>query len=102
MKSKVIKLDLSTDQYSTPTKRDFWIYNKKGRKMVNISLVGRFKKGSYIIDTFMEAALVDQLFLPLKYSQNIGVAEARIYPINKQEEEDEEEDDDEELDGSYE
>lgn len=98
MKSKIINLNISSD--SEPIKKDFSLY-KKGVKLVNISLLGRLKNGSYIIDTFMEAVLVDQLFLPLKYSQNIGTTEERMYPINTQEDNiDELEDNQEQADNS--
>lgn len=71
---------------------DFWLFDKNRKKIININLVKRFNRGSIIIDIFMEAMLVDQLFLQLKYSQNIGVSEERIYPINKDKKDMEDED----------
>lgn len=64
------------------TTKSLWIKNK-GHKAINIHLIGRFERGSYVIDVFMKAMLIDELFMDLKYSQNIGTQEEVIYPINK-------------------
>lgn len=80
LKSDIIDIDVS--KQDIVTEKSVWI-NKKGRKAINVHLLGRFERGSYILDVYMKAMLVDELFMELKYSQNIGTHEEVIYPINK-------------------
>lgn len=80
LKTDIIEIDVSNQ--SMVTTKSLWIKNR-GRKAINIHLIGRFERGSYVIDVFMKAMLIDELFMDLKYSQNIGTNEEVIYPINK-------------------
>ena len=65
LKSDIIDIDFSDKD--EVTKKSVWI-NKEGRKAINVNILGRFERGSYIIDVYMKAMLVDELFMELKYS----------------------------------
>ena len=80
LKSDIIDIDVSKN--NIVTEQSVWI-RKKGRKAINVHLLGRYERGSYILDVYMKAMLVDELFMDLKYSQNIGTHEEIIHPINK-------------------
>ena len=80
LKSQVVVIDLT--KVDKVTDEDVWLY-QKGKKTININFIGYFERGSYFIEVYMKAMLVDELFMLLKYSQNIGTSEEIIYPINK-------------------
>jgi hypothetical protein len=49
------------------TLKSVWIYKGKS-KAINVHLLGRFERGSYVFDVYMKAVLVDELFMEMKYS----------------------------------
>lgn len=81
LKSGPIEIDL-TDR-DRVIKQNVWLFREKSKK-VQLNVIGRFERGSYVIDVFMKAILVDELFMNLNLSQNVGVTEEVLQPINKE------------------
>lgn len=84
------ELQLPLQSFDQRKEWDCWLL-KNEQRAFKLNVFTYKHMGSYVLEIFVKAMLIDELFLPLQYSQNVRTREQVIYPVNQDWKQDEEE-----------